>query len=274
MKALYLIAASAAVLSVAACYPAPQRLTRLDCPETQGALTRIGQAADGRSCAYLSENGAEVSLRIVEVQGGLDATLARLEQELRSYIPPQSAAAPAAATETAGTAAPAAPAAAAVESAAVDAAQGGAGAAAAAQKASAEARADAGGRLSVEADGGGEVVRVDIPGVHIEADESKDEANISIGKMTIQAGDEGATVRSRRDVRLRGEALSREKRGVRARLVIAGDQVEPAWRYLEYDVGGRKTGPLAVAMVRAKEGEGMGHDHGDVQRLVRRNGGV
>jgi hypothetical protein len=267
MKALYLIAASAAALSVAACYPAPKRLTRLDCPETQGALTRIGQAADGRSCAYVSENGAEVSLRIVDVQGGVDATLGRLEQELRSYVPPQAAAAPAAA-ETAGTA-EAAP----VDTTLAEAAGAGADAA---RKASAEARADAGGRLTVEAgtDGDGEVVRVDIPGIRIEADEGKDEANISIGKMTIQAGGEGATIRTRKDVRLRGEALSREKRGLRARLVIAGRQVEPAWRYLEYDVAGRKTGPLAVAMVRAKEGEGMGHDHGDVERLVRRNGGV
>jgi hypothetical protein len=274
MKAIYLIAASAAALSVAACHPAPKRLTRLDCPETQGALTRIGQAADGRSCAYVSENGAEVSLRIVEVQGGLDATLARLEQELRSYIPPQAAAAPAA-VQSAEAPTAAEPAAAA-ETAAVDAAEGGSSAAAAAQKASAEARADAGGRLNVEASGpeGAEVVRVDIPGIRIEADEANDKANIQIGKMTIQAGDEGATVRTRRDVRLRGEALSREKRGVRARLVIAGDQVEPNWRYLEYEVGGRKTGPLAVALVRAKEGEAMDHDHGDVERLVRRNGGV
>ncbi|MFC3078398.1 hypothetical protein ACFODL_09900 [Phenylobacterium terrae] len=273
MKALYLIAASAAALSVAACYPAPKRLTRLDCPEAQGALTRIGQAADGRSCAYVSENGAEVSLRIVEVEGGLEATLARLEQELRSYIPPQTAAAPTSADGVENAEAPAETAAASAEA---DTASGWAGAAAAAQKASAEARADAGGRLNVEVSGdeGAEVVRVDIPGIRIEADEANDEANIQIGKMTIQASDQGATMRTRKDVRLRGEALSREKRGVRARLVIAGDQVEPAWRYLEYEVGGRKTGPLAVALVRAKEGDGMGHDHSDVERLVRRNGGV
>ena len=40
--------------------PAPKRLTRLDCPETQGALTRIGASADGRSCAYVAQNGGEV----------------------------------------------------------------------------------------------------------------------------------------------------------------------------------------------------------------------
>jgi hypothetical protein len=268
MKALYLIAASAAALTVAACYPNPTRLTRLDCPESQGALTRIGAAADGRSCAYVSENGAEVSLRLVEVEGGLDATLVRLEQELRSYMPLQSAAAPAS-DDAAAARLP-------TETSDPDATVEAGSSAAAAQKASAEARADAGGALNVEVDGeqGSEVVRVNIPGIHIEADEANDEANVRIGRMTIQAGDEGATIRTRKDVRLRGEALSREKRGVRARLVIAGDQVEPAWSYLEYEVGGRKSGPLAVAMVRAKEGEGMGHDHDDVERLVRRNGGV
>lgn len=264
MKALYLIAACATALGAAGCYPAPKQLTRLDCPETQGALTRIGQAADGRSCAYVAENGAEVSLRIVDVEGGLDATLTRLEQELRSYAPTPAALTQETPQSPPSTGDEAAPEEALAESAAE----------AAASKASAEARADAGSRLSVEADGGAEIVRVDIPGIRIEADEANDQANISIGKMTIQAGESGATIRTRKDVRLRGEALSREKRGVRARLVIAGEQVEPAWRYLEYDAGGRKTGPLAVAMVRAKEGEGMGHDHGDVGKLVRRNGGV
>lgn len=271
MKAVFLLAASAAAISMAACYPASPRLTRLDCPETQGALTRIGQAADGRSCAYISDNGAEVSLRIVEVQGGVDATLGRLEQELRSYVPTQTAAPES--PETAEAAPAATRTADPDETAVVEAAGAGAEVA---RRVSAEARADAGGRLSVEAgaEGGGEVVRVDIPGIRIEADDSRDEANISIGKMTIQTSGDGATIRTRKDVRLRGEALSREKRGIRARLVITGDQVEPAWRYLEYDAAGRKSGPLTVAMVRAKEGEGMGHDHGDVERLVRRNGGV
>lgn len=270
MKAVLSIAASAAALGVAACYPPPQQLTRLDCPETQGELTRIGQAADGRSCTYVGEGGAEVSLRIVEVEGGVDATLARLEDELRSYLPPQPPAAPAGVQG-----AEAAPAES--ESAAAP-ASGSAGASAdAAQKASAEAKSDASAPLSVEAEAereGGDVVRVDLPGIRIHADEAKDEAKISIGEMTIDASDSGAVIRTRKDARLRGEAFAREKRGVRARLVIAGDQVGPDWRYLAYEVSGRKTGPLAVAVVRAKDGDGDDVGHGDITRLVRRNGGA
>src|SRR5690606_35242314 len=174
---------------------------------------RIGQAADGRSCTYVGEGGAEVSLRIVEVEGGVDATLARLEDELRSYLPAQPAA-PAGAQGT--EAAPAES-----ESAPAPASGSDGASADAAQKASAEAKADASAPLSVEADAereGGEVVRVDLPGIRIHADEARDEAKISIGKMTIDASDSGAVIRTRKDVRLRGEAFAREKRGVRARL--------------------------------------------------------
>lgn len=265
LKALYLIAVSSLALGAAACQPPAKTLTRLDCPATQGNLTRVGAAADGRSCAYVSENGAEVSLRVVEVKGGLQATLANLEQELRSFAPPKRPAAAASAEPD--------PAKATVGAASPD-------AEAAAAKASAEARADAGGRFSVEiskdedagSDGG--VVRVDIPGIHIEADEANEQASVRIGGMEIDADERSSTFRQVRDVRLRGESLSRQRRGVRARLVLAGEQVEPTYSYVEYEAGGRKTGPLAVALVRSKAGDPMGHDHGDVERLVRRNGGV
>ncbi len=269
MKPLYLIGVCALALGAAACHPPAKRLTRLDCPAQQGDLTRISASVDGRTCGYVSSTGAEISLRIVDVQGGLEPTLARLEQELRSYIPKQTAAAPAATAQGAATTAP-------IETAAVAPA---AGAVEAAARASAEARADAAAaKLNVQVGDhdhhGSEVVKVQIPGIKIEADDANDSADIQIGGMHIQAGEEGAVMRQRRDVRLRGEALSREKRGVRARLIIAGDQVGPDYSYLEYEVGGRKSGPLAVALVRSKTGEAMGHDHGDVEKLVRRNGGV
>lgn len=266
MKPLYLIGVCALALGAAACYPPAKRLTRLDCPAQQGDLTRISAAADGRTCGYVSSNGAEISLRIVEVQGGLEPTLARLEQELRSYIPQPTAAAAAPAAEGAAVeTASAAPAASAMEVAA---------------RASAEARADAAAaKLNVQVGDhdrdGSEVVKVQIPGLKIEANEATDSADIQIlGGMRIQAGEAGAVMRQQRDVRLRGQALAREKRGVRARLIIAGPQVGPEYSYLEYEAGGRKSGPLAVALVRSKTGEAMGHDHGDVERLVRRNGGV
>ncbi|HEY9216862.1 MAG TPA: hypothetical protein VIO94_02350, partial [Phenylobacterium sp.] len=148
-----------------------------------------------------------------------------------------------------------------------------------AAKASAEARADTGLGHGVtvkvendDDDSSSEVVDVAIPGLRIHADDANDRADIRIGGTEILADSDGAVMRQVRDVRLRGQSLSREKRGIRARLVIAGN-VAP-YSYLEYEVGGPKSGPVAVALVRAREGDGMTHDHDDVRRLVRRNGGV
>ena len=82
---LPLIAASALALTSAACGPkTPPARASLECPPTQGDLTRASAAPDGKSCTYEASDGAEVTLRLVPVTGGLDSTLSGIETALLS----------------------------------------------------------------------------------------------------------------------------------------------------------------------------------------------
>ena len=164
-----------------------------------------------------------------------------------------------------------------------------AGAADEAAKVEAEARADAkvetaelgafNGKFQakVEDDGkGGEHARVDLPGLHIATE--GDKADVRIGPIHVDADGENetATVKVFRQVRLRGEAMSREKRGVRATFIYAGEALSGGYDFLGYEAAGPRKGPLTVAVVKAKEvgGRDEGDMYSDVKKLVRRNGGV
>lgn len=265
MKFLLAAAASTTVLALAGCSagPKPTQITRLDCPKTERDLTLVKAATDGKSCSYVSSAGAEVNLSLVPVQGGVDATLQRIESELRAGL---AAAAPAAGV-AAGAAGPdAASPKAHLDRAAVEA------------QAEADATADVEGSPSKERDGKWEVAhgdgdhaKVDLPGIHIDArDES---AQVRVGPLHIDADEDGAEMRMSRDVRLRGESLSREKRGVRATLILTGDDVASGYAYGGYSAAGPKSGPLAVAQVRGKAGDPEDL-YKSVEALVRRNGGV
>jgi hypothetical protein len=77
------------------------------------------------------------------------------------------------------------------------------------------------------------------------------------------------------DQRLKGEAFSREKRGLHATFIYTGENLPNGYRFVGYEAAGPKAGPLAVAVVRAKTVEEDEHGiHRDVKRLVRRNSGV
>ncbi|MEW5686313.1 MAG: hypothetical protein AB1942_15460 [Pseudomonadota bacterium] len=262
MKPLYLLAASALALTAAACGPkVPAARAALECPAKEGDLTRTSAAGDGRTCTYVTADGAEVTLQLVNVQGNVDATLAGVEKTLLV------ARAPLAAGAAGSEAAPAADA-----------------TAKAAEKANREAREDtkaAGVTLSADENGldvkteSGEVTRVELPGVHIVANDAEDTAKVQIGPLSIDAGGEGAKVRIRRDVRLRGEAFSREKRGVRATFIYTGDELPDGYRFVGYEAAGPKRGPITIAVVKARlEGETGDEIYPDVKKLVRKNGGV
>ena len=77
-----------------------------------------------------------------------------------------------------------------------------------------------------------------------------------------------------RDVRLRGEALSREKRGMRATFIYAGDDLSGGYKYLGYEASGPKTGPIVVAVVKSTTENRHDDMYDDVKKLVRRNGGT
>ncbi len=100
MNRLMLLAAGAAALTLTACHrevhvetekdldEAMRVVEKLDCPETQGQLTRVSAEADGTACAYTAD-GAEVTLQLVALDGKTpDAALAPIETGLKALIPP------------------------------------------------------------------------------------------------------------------------------------------------------------------------------------------
>lgn len=267
MKTSLLLAVSALALPLAACGPkVPPARAALECPATEGDLTRTSVSPDGKACTYATPSGAEVTLQLVSVQGGVEATLGRIEANLLAGRGEPEAAAGAPATEA-------------------EAAEARSEAISDAERAAREAAQDTSGvdvEVSLGDDGKTHIVtedggttRVNLPGIHIVADDDEDTAKVKIGPLTVDAGDDSATVRMRRDVRLRGEALNPEKRGMRALFIYTGDDLPDGYRFVGYEAGGPKRGPIAVAVVKSRdEGPDGGELYPDVKKLVRRNGGV
>lgn len=273
MKPLYLLAASGLALTAAACGPkSPVVRTALECPATQGDLTRTSAAADGKACTYVTSGGAEVTLQLVSAPGGADAALAAIETNLLANRKPAKPDQTAAASETDKGGKPAAAKAVSAE-------------APSAEKAAREAAEDTKGiEVAVKVDGrpsrdgitdANGTTRVNLPGIHITANDRDDTANVQVGPITVNAGDGAATIRMRRDVRLRGEALNPERRGLRATFIYTGEDLPDGYRFVGYEAGGPKTGPITVAVVRSKaDGDDGGDIYPDVKKLVRKNGGV
>lgn len=269
MKPFYLVAVSAVALTTAACSgsPPPARAA-LECPQSEGDLTRTSAAPDGKTCTYASAGGAEVTLQLVSAPGGVDGVLSTIETNLLAERakPDETAAAAATDAEVAKPAADTKAAASAAEQAARE---------AAADTKDVDVKIEISKDGKVVSHGGDEVTRIDLPGIHIVANENDDTAKVQVGPIKIDAGGDGATIRIRRDVRLRGEALNPEKRGLRATFIYAGDDLANGYRFVGYEAGGPKRGPITVAVVKSKTEEpDEGDLHRDVKRLVRKNGGV
>jgi hypothetical protein len=273
MKSLFLLSACGlALMSLSACAPSTPATARvaLDCPSEVGDLKLSTMAADKKSCAYTSHNGDEVSLRLIPVSTSYQATLTPIEAELAGEQEPPQPATPATPPDPKAAKA----------------------SASAADKAAKEAADDAAGDVKVDKDkdhdgddhvsiAGGVVVadsgahgdhaNINLPGIHISADDDK--ANVSVGGVHVDAGEDGATVRMARDVRLRGEAFSPERRGFRSTYILAKDNLKGGWKAVGYEAAGPKAGPVTVAVFKAHDGDR--HDVSeDVKRLVRRNAGV
>ncbi len=272
MKPLLLLSACGlALMGLEACGPSTPATARvaLDCPSDQGDLKLSNVAPDKKTCTYASRNGDEVSLRLIPVSSTYEAALGPIETELSGEQAPAGPATPVTPTDPKAAKA----------------------SASAADKAAKEAAADAGGSVSVSSDkdhdgddhvsiGNGVVVadsgshgdhaNINLPGIHISADDDK--ANVNVGGVHVDAGEDGATVRMSRDVRLRGEAFSHERRGFRATYILAKDNLKDGWKAVGYEAAGPKAGPITVAVFKAREGDR--HVSEEVKRLVRRNAGV
>ena len=290
MKPLFFLSACGLVLvATAACAPStpPTARTALDCPDRTGDLRLSGVAADKKTCTYVSSEGDQVSLRLIPVSTSYEEALQPVEQELQSELPAVTTT-----TDKADAAGEKASDASAKDKSQAP-AKASSGAAADAAKAAKQAADDAHsemdkthrnddddsskvsigtGGVTVSPNGGaGDHADINLPGIHISADDDK--AKVRFGTVNIDAGEDGATVRVARDVRLRGEALSPERRGFRATYILAKDNLKDGWKAVGYESAGPKAGPITVAVFKSREGHR--HDVSEyVKRLVRRNGGV
>jgi hypothetical protein len=276
MRVIVLTAAASALsLGVAGCarhFDYASRTT-LDCPDRQGALERTGIAPDRKSCTYHGRDGAEITLQLTPVSGDATSTLSAIEASL---VGPAGA-------KTATAAGPEAPTPPKPPSPPDDVANAAAEADRDAHASKDGADWDSGRHhgVTIQRDGKNVVVgdeengdaHVNLPGLHI--DTQGDNAKVDIGGIHVDANEDQATVRVFRDVRLRGQAFSREKNGLRATFIAKRDDLPDGYRFVGYEASGPKTGPLTVAIVKSRdEISHGGHLLHDLERLVRRNGGA
>jgi hypothetical protein len=271
---LFLSACGLALTGLSACTPRtpPTARVALDCPGDEGSLKLSTISPDHKTCLYTSRDGDEVSLRLIPVSGSYQAALQPIEAELQSEVEPAGTDTQAASISVNGKSA--------TVSANTASAAASDAASAAARQAAEDARASVKTKDTDDEDSkddddkgahSGDHAHIDLPGIHINADDDK--ADVNVGGINVNAGENGATVRMSRDVRLRGEALSPERRGFRSTYILARDDLKGGWKSVGYEAGGPKVGPITVAVFKAHEG----HRHDvsdDVKRLVRRNGGV
>jgi hypothetical protein len=285
MKSLLFISACGlALAALSACAPVtpPTSRVALDCPSDQGDLKLSSIAPDKKTCLYTTRDGDQVSLRLIPVSGSYEAALQPIEQELQGEI---ETAQPAANGDVSGKTDGKAADAGGKSATATATVSSKSAAARAADDAAQDARAvvhsgkkdsdDDDDSAKVDVGDGhddrGDHAHIDLPGIHINADDDK--ADVNVGGINVNAGENGATVRVSRDVRLRGEAFSPQRRGFRSTFILARDDLKDGWKSVGYEAGGPKTGPITVAVFKAHEG----HHHDvseDVKRLVRHNGGV
>lgn len=246
----------------------------LQCPQTQGSLTRKGSAsAGGTVCSYVGPRGTEVSLHLVALDGGSPAeALKAFEQRLSGDLPQAVVGLEQAASEAERDAARA---------------EARADAAAARADAAAEASASAGDRASVRApgvavDANGDDATVRLPGLHIET--RGDQASVRIGgfhidaddgsgSVDIQGGEDGdnVSIRARNDsAEIRASAAGD---ATRASWILTDNRPSAeGWRLVGYEARGPVGGPLVVATVRSRDRD-RGRAFEDAKDLVTLNVG-
>lgn len=241
----------------------------LQCPQTQGVLTRKGSArADGATCVYSGPRGSEVTLHLVSLNGGsAQDALKGFENRLSADLPEALAEARAgedrARAEAARAEADAARAEAEAERAGVEADRAAARAEAAVDAAESAHISAPGMRIDAQ----GDKATVRLPGMHIDAD--GDRANIRIGGITIRADDRNSQVSVRTDSGSSSNAdavtidandgaarirTSSPGEAVRATFLMTADQSSSTgWRVVGYEARGPSGGPIVVATVRGKD---------------------
>lgn len=232
----------------------------LQCPQTQGVLTRKGSArADGASCVYSGPRGAEVTLHMVSLDGASPhEVLKAFENRLTADLP--EAMAEVRANE---------------DRARADALR----AQADASQAEDDARRaeDEAAHAEAEANSTADSAHVSAPGVRVDAQDDKasvrlpgmridadgDRANIKIGGITIRADDRNSQVKVASDKETvtidaaDGAARIRTNtpgEAVRSSFLMTSNQPSSTgWRVVGYEARGPSGGPIVVATVRGKD---------------------
>lgn len=264
MRALGLTATAAMIgLAAAGCHKLPKRppqpgrpfvvSDKLDCPVTQGRLTRQSQSADGQTCVYNASNGAVVTLQRVGLEGK-SATdfLQGLEASVSAGMPKHG-------DMVAAEAAAGAP-----DSKVSDWNRSSSTSSGKHDKADIDLPG-----LHVHADGSGKAT-IRLPGVSIDADDDKAKIKTSWGGVknaVIDADKTGAEIR----------AANSDSANVDAVYILASEAAGPdGVHVVGYEARGPASGPLVVASFKGKTYE-QGHehysdaDHSDIKRLIDRN---
>ena len=242
----------------------------LQCPQTQGTLTRKGSAsAGGRACTYAGPRGTEVILHLVPLDGASPAEALKAFEDRLSTSLPQAVGQLQAGAEAARAQAEG-------DRAEADAAR----AASEAEAADVDRARVTGPGLDIRAEGDDATVRM--PGLHIEADGDKAsvriggfhiDANDASGTVNIQGSDEGDTVSVQAHEDTAEIRTSASGDATRANWILTDNRASPeGWRLVGYEARGPVGGPLVVATIRSRDRD-RGRAFEDAKDLVTLNVG-
>ncbi len=247
----------------------------LQCPQTQGTLTRKGSASAGGSvCTYVGPRGTEVILHLIPLDGSNPAEVMQAFEDRLSQSLPQAVDQLQASADAAKAAAKAQ-----AEAGRAEAKAGQARIDAQAAASGDRARVSAPG-LDIQAEGDDATVRM--PGLHIEAD--GDKASVRIGGFHIDANDASGTVNIEGsdggdEVSVQAHEDSAEIRtkssgeATRANWILTDNRASAAgWRLVGYEARGPVGGPLVVATIRSRDRD-RGRAFEDAKDLVALNVG-
>jgi hypothetical protein len=205
---------------------------KLDCPDSEGDLTRTAQAGDGKSCEYKGEDGREITLRLVALNGQTpQAALGPVEADLRALVPPHLGG----------------------DMVKIDAGDDG-------DSKHDNAKIDLPG---IHIDAHGDQAKVKVFGINIDADGDKaDIKTPDIGGAkgaTIHAGPGGAEIRV-------GDV---GKNVADLVFILAGDRPGPSgYRAVGYVARGPVAGPLVVGEFKARGGAQRARHDKDLEALI------
>lgn len=255
---------------------------RLDCPTSQGRLSRVEQSADGRLCRYTGPDGDEVTLSYLSLDGKTpQAALTPIEAEFRTAVPDAVASDDAASLNADGAHANWSDGRTTTSTTTHD---------GAVATSTTEARDDDDDDSHASHKRSNDHVRIALPGMSIEADNGR--AKIRAFGQSIDADDsKGGRAVVHGDWNGMQSSINAHDRGVEMRFgwvgqrsvdltyIVTGKTPGPTGqRGASYVARGPISGPLVIAVGKSREGQdhddGDGDDKGavhDLKRLVDRN---